>query len=162
MGVKSAYLLRGKVTSSENNRIFCHYRADMASFFILLLLICSLCVHSFHLKLQKFSKAPPIRNMLSERPRLLGRPNVDPHSICKMQASTTLSSLVQHSIDIKHSTTYWDLYGRVPYDDWLFTTSHLTNPDLLKRSFVEAVCSRKSLVNYKNPHLIYFICFGYR
>jgi len=33
----------------------------------------------------------------------------------------------------------WDLYGRVPYDDWLFSTWALSDPNLLKRSFVEAV-----------------------
>lgn len=33
----------------------------------------------------------------------------------------------------------WDLYGRVPYDDWLFSTWTLSDPNLLKRSFVEAV-----------------------
>eukprot|EP00128_Syssomonas_multiformis_P013998 Colp12_sorted_trinity150504_noHs@4283 len=33
----------------------------------------------------------------------------------------------------------WDIFGRVPYDDWLFTTSKLTDPNLLKRSFVEAI-----------------------
>jgi hypothetical protein len=35
----------------------------------------------------------------------------------------------------------WDLYGRVPYDDWLFTTNRLLDKDLLKRSFVEVVSS---------------------
>ncbi len=33
----------------------------------------------------------------------------------------------------------WDLFGRVPYDDWLFSTSRLIRPDLLRRSYVEAV-----------------------
>lgn len=33
----------------------------------------------------------------------------------------------------------WDLYGRVPCDDFLFSTARLANPDLLKRSFAEAV-----------------------
>lgn len=39
------------------------------------------------------------------------------------------------------ATVPWDLYGRVPYDDWLFTTWRLTDPNLLKRSFVECVRS---------------------
>jgi hypothetical protein len=33
----------------------------------------------------------------------------------------------------------WDLYGRVPYDDWLFTNDKLLDPNLLKPSIVEAV-----------------------
>lgn len=33
----------------------------------------------------------------------------------------------------------WDLFGRVPNDDWLFKTSSLLDPNLLKRSMVEAV-----------------------
>ena len=31
------------------------------------------------------------------------------------------------------------MYGRVPCDDWLFTTRRLANPNLLKRSFIEEV-----------------------
>jgi hypothetical protein len=37
----------------------------------------------------------------------------------------------------------WDLYGRVPHDDWLFSTRRLASPDLLKRSFPEMVSSSK-------------------
>ena len=33
----------------------------------------------------------------------------------------------------------WDIYGRVPYDDWLFTNWRLTDPNLLRRSYVECV-----------------------
>ena len=33
----------------------------------------------------------------------------------------------------------YDLYGRVPLDDWLFSTWRLTDPNLLKRSYVECV-----------------------
>lgn len=35
----------------------------------------------------------------------------------------------------------WDLYGRVPFDDWIFSTARLTNPEILKRSIVEVVRS---------------------
>jgi hypothetical protein len=34
-----------------------------------------------------------------------------------------------------------DLYGRMPHDGWLFSTWTLTDPNLLKRSFVETVVS---------------------
>jgi hypothetical protein len=37
------------------------------------------------------------------------------------------------------STVGWDNFGRVPHDDWLFTNYRLTNPNILKRSFVEVV-----------------------
>jgi len=33
----------------------------------------------------------------------------------------------------------WDLYGRVPYDDWLFSTWALTSKNLLKQSLTEIV-----------------------
>ena len=33
----------------------------------------------------------------------------------------------------------WDLFGRVPHDEWLFTTRALTEKNLLKRSFLESV-----------------------
>lgn len=33
----------------------------------------------------------------------------------------------------------WDLYGRVPYDDFLFSNYALTDPNLLKRTFVETI-----------------------
>lgn len=33
----------------------------------------------------------------------------------------------------------WDLYGRVPYDDWLFSNDKLLDPNLLRPSFVEAI-----------------------
>ena len=35
----------------------------------------------------------------------------------------------------------WDVFGRVPHDNWLFTNWRLTDPDLLKRSIVESVQS---------------------
>lgn len=36
-------------------------------------------------------------------------------------------------------TEGWDLWGRLPNDDWLFSTYRLTDPDLLKPTLVEAV-----------------------
>lgn len=33
----------------------------------------------------------------------------------------------------------WDIFGRVPNDDWLFSNQKLLDPDVLKPSFVEAV-----------------------
>lgn len=40
----------------------------------------------------------------------------------------------------------WDLFGRVPHDEWLFTNKALTNPDLLKRTFLEAVTTELPIV----------------
>lgn len=45
----------------------------------------------------------------------------------------------------------WDLYGRVPHDDWLFTTSRLVEPNLLRRSFVEVVIV--------TCYFLYSLCF---
>ena len=33
----------------------------------------------------------------------------------------------------------WDLFGRVPNDDWLFSNWRLTDPNLFKRSLTETV-----------------------
>jgi hypothetical protein len=33
----------------------------------------------------------------------------------------------------------WDLFGRVMHDDWLFTNRALTDPNLMKRSFLESI-----------------------
>ena len=33
----------------------------------------------------------------------------------------------------------WDLFGRMPLDDWLFRTWALCDPNLLKKSYVEAI-----------------------
>ena len=33
----------------------------------------------------------------------------------------------------------FDLYGRMPYDDWLFSASRLVDPNLLKRTLVETI-----------------------
>lgn len=33
----------------------------------------------------------------------------------------------------------WGLYGRIPYDDWLFTTDKLIDRNLLRKSLIEAV-----------------------
>ena len=40
----------------------------------------------------------------------------------------------------------WDLYGRVPYDDWIFTNDNLLNPNLFKRSMIEAVRASTTLL----------------
>lgn len=50
-------------------------------------------------------------------------------------ATTTLTTTAIKDAKIKG----WDLYGRVPYDDWLFTNDKLLDPNLLKPSIVEAV-----------------------
>jgi cbb3-type cytochrome oxidase subunit 3 len=41
--------------------------------------------------------------------------------------------------DTTSTISGWDLYGRVPYDDFLFSSWRLTDPNILKRSFAEAV-----------------------
>lgn len=49
----------------------------------------------------------------------------------------------------------YGLYGRVPYDDWLFATSRLIDPDLLKRSFPELIAKELPIVlrNFKKRRL---------
>ena len=55
--------------------------------------------------------------------------------------SVHASTLPKLAIFKKSSQDTLDLYGRVPYDDWLFANWRLTDPNLLKRSFVECVSS---------------------
>ncbi len=38
------------------------------------------------------------------------------------------------------SSSGWGLFGRMPHDDWLFTTERLIDKNLLKKTLVEAVC----------------------
>ena len=54
-----------------------------------------------------------------------------------IRARATASSVFSTANKVKG----WDVFGRVPHDDWLFTNWRLTDPDLLKRSIVESVQS---------------------
>ena len=49
----------------------------------------------------------------------------------------------------------WDIYGRVPYDDWLFTNWRLTDPNLLRRSYVECV---SRVYVYTVYNIIWHVC----
>jgi hypothetical protein len=51
---------------------------------------------------------------------------------------------------------FWDLYGRVPHDDWLFKTSRLAHPDILRQTFTESLQSELPvmLYAYRNRKLI--------
>jgi hypothetical protein len=53
----------------------------------------------------------------------------------------------------------WDLFGRVPHDEWMFTTWRLTDPGLLKRSIVESVVSElpDAFGNFKRQKRIHEI-----
>lgn len=42
----------------------------------------------------------------------------------------------------------WDIYGRIPHDNWLYSMWTLTDPNLLKRSIVESV-------TYEMPYALY-------
>lgn len=42
----------------------------------------------------------------------------------------------------------WDLFGRVPHDDWLFSTYRLTNPNILRQSFTEALTTELPTAMY--------------
>jgi hypothetical protein len=46
-----------------------------------------------------------------------------------------VNAAIMNNIKIKG----WDLYGRIPHDDWIFNMWTLTDPNLLKRSFVEVI-----------------------
>lgn len=41
----------------------------------------------------------------------------------------------------KNPIVGWGKYGRVPYDDFLFSNDKLLDPNFLRKSIVEAVCS---------------------
>lgn len=54
---------------------------------------------------------------------------------------SALTSTLAAAVPVLKSASVkgWDLFGRVPHDDWLFTTRALTDKSLLKRSFLESV-----------------------
>ncbi|RYH26033.1 hypothetical protein EON65_14905 [archaeon] len=60
-------------------------------------------------------------------------------SVMLVAISTILVKAKVSAAAAKSSIKGWDLYGRVPFDDWLFSTERLINPNLLKKSYVEAV-----------------------
>ena len=53
-------------------------------------------------------------------------------------AATAVDSLSRAGTILNPSG--WDLFGRVPFDDFLFSTWQLTEPNLLRRTMQEAVC----------------------
>ena len=62
----------------------------------------------------------------------------------------------------------YDLYGRMPYDEWLFATSRLVDPNLLKRSYPEIIVQELPYVlsNFKkrkalNELIVVAKGFGY-
>ena len=87
------------------------------------------------ISITKFSKLYYFRNILiSAGVLLIGCKNVLANSIPNLLKKDS-ASFGKINLNIKG----WDLYGRVPFDDFLFQTSNLIDPYLLKRSFVEAV-----------------------
>ena len=46
-----------------------------------------------------------------------------------------VNAAIMNNVNIKG----WDLYGRIPHDDWIFNMWTLTDPNLLKRSFAEVI-----------------------
>lgn len=95
------------------------------------------------LKLPKLLQKISIRNHMSSQDSSV---NKNPFlSIRKKLIVTPLLGLVSLlPTKIVHAASAvkvngWDIYGRVPYDDWLFTNWKLTNPDLYKRSLAEVV-----------------------
>lgn len=49
---------------------------------------------------------------------------------------------VAHAAGKEIALKGWGLYGRVPYDDFLFTNDKLLDPNFLRKSFVESVWVR--------------------
>jgi hypothetical protein len=62
-----------------------------------------------------------------------------PISVNLADISKMFKELSKRSTNKAVNTDMIDIYGRVPYDDFLFTNWKLTDPDLLRRSFPEAV-----------------------
>jgi hypothetical protein len=61
------------------------------------------------------------------------------NNIALCASLTNLNGYSNKLIKFQNPVTGWDLYGRMPYDDWLFTNWRLTNPNLLKRTIIETV-----------------------
>ena len=49
------------------------------------------------------------------------------------------SKVIAATSTILNKVSGWDLYGRIPFDEWLFSTWALCDPNLLKKSYVEAI-----------------------
>ena len=56
-----------------------------------------------------------------------------------LQISALLFMFSESASAAVGSVKGWDLYGRVPNDDWLFSTWRLTDPNFFKRSLAETV-----------------------
>lgn len=53
--------------------------------------------------------------------------------------TAVFAKVASHSASNVVNPTGWDIYGRVPFDDWLFSTDKLIEPNLLRRTMQEAV-----------------------
>jgi hypothetical protein len=51
----------------------------------------------------------------------------------------TVLAFVRKKMEPIRQINGWDLYGRVPHDDYLFSTRNLINPNLLKPTLIESV-----------------------
>eukprot|EP01036_Dinobryon_divergens_P031627 gene31627-41060_t len=69
-------------------------------------------------------------------------------------AATAVDSLSRAGTILNPSG--WDLFGRVPFDDFLFSTWQLTEPNLLRRTMQEAIAFELpiSLANYRRSKMI--------
>jgi len=54
----------------------------------------------------------------------------------------------KNAIAAVESVRGWDLYGRLPHDDWLFSTFLLTNPKILRSSFSESLANELPIALY--------------
>uniref|UniRef100_A0A7S0XDE2 Uncharacterized protein n=1 Tax=Chromulina nebulosa TaxID=96789 RepID=A0A7S0XDE2_9STRA len=62
---------------------------------------------------------------------------------------TSALSKLTSSISQSSTINGWDLYGRVPFDDFIFKTSNLIDNNLLRRSMTEAILEE---IPYALPH----------
>jgi hypothetical protein len=64
----------------------------------------------------------------------------------------TVLAFVKKKMEPTRQINGWDLYGRVPHDDYLFSTRNLINPNLLKPTLIESVNNTKD--NFPYPRFI--------
>ena len=60
----------------------------------------------------------------------------------------TFSRSIKNAMAANNNIKGWDLFGRVPHDDWLFSTYRLTNPNILRQSFTEALTTELPTAMY--------------
>lgn len=102
----------------------------------------------FGLKTRNTDKAVPIRSFLSSARKTLKDLSNRVHKQVFLPffiIASALYAFLSRAVVVHAKSagiSGWGLYGRIPYDDWLFSTDKLIDRNLLRKSLIEAVCHK--------------------